>query len=80
VLSFVVGDFFVNLDSCFELVTHWRWNLLGCDTFVVRLVSSFLEPLWSSEMLRTTDPMTQYHIPRDLNLLQYWCENLKSHK
>ena len=37
-----------------------------------------LKDLWSFKTPGTTDPATQHHIPRDVNLQQHHCENLKT--
>jgi hypothetical protein len=37
-----------------------------------------MKALWCSKTSGITHPMTQHHIPQDLNLQQHHCENLRS--
>lgn len=45
-----------------------RKNVSACLTLTMKV-------LWSFKMSGITHPVTQHHIPRDLNLEQYHCEN-----
>jgi hypothetical protein len=71
-LYFISGHFSIHLIFSWELVSSWWW-FWGFRSSGMRrcvlwwMIPNILKAPWSFEMSWITDPMTQLHIPEELN-------------
>jgi len=75
-INFTLYSFIMSVNVFWD-ITLCHWMRAVCD-FLLHCLTLKMEALSSFKTLATTHPLTQHHIPVDLDPHQDHCENLKS--